>query len=327
MDLDGLAIRIVLSFGAVLALAQACAGCSAEAHEPAITIADEPEWPVELPDRVIPAAAIPTPTEAILTEPNRCDALVLREGSEGPVLGKQLPAWLKSPRAAAEQRAEIRRIIAIVGDELGADDLAVELLYRKAISESSANPGSVHVHGPDVDAGVAFASYGREHTSERWADARVPVFVLERGELVQARTARGNPATYDGWALGRGLYGMVTPLYVPRYWSVDAPPWSLCDPVVATVVAIWSARKGLATCKSDSMRDAYRWLSAGTCRERAPDKERRFDRLARGHVRGLELPRLDPRSRVDFGDRWPMESTDRVLLLAKLRTRIAREAS
>lgn len=327
MDLDGLATRIVLGFGLVIALAQACAGCSAEARSPAITIEDEPERPVLLPERVIPAAAVTIPGPEILAEPNRCDPLILRESAEGPALSKRLPDWLKSPSAAAAKRAEVRRIIATVGDELGADDLAVELLYRKAISESSANPGSIHVHGPDVDAGVAFASYGREHTSERWADARVPVFVLEDGELVQARTARGNPATYDAWALGRGLYGMVTPLYVPRYWSVDAPPWSLCDPVVATVVAIWSARKGLAQCKTDSMRSAYRWLSAGTCREREPDKERRFDRLARGHVRGLELPRIDPRSRVDFGDRWPMETSDRVELLAKLRTRIAREAS
>src|SRR5690606_2465153 len=275
MDLDNLATRIVLGFGLVIALGQACAGCSAEAREPAVTIENAPERPVLLPDRVTPPAAVPVPTVAILAEPNTCDPLILRESAEGPVLSKRLPAWLKSPRAAAAQRDQVRKIIAIVGDELGADAMAIDLLYRKAISESSANPGSVHVHGPDVDAGVAFASYGREHTSERWSDARVPVFVLVDGELEQARTVRGNPATYDAWALGRGLYGMVSPLYVPRYWSADAPPWSLCDPVVATVVAIWSARKGQAQCKSDSMRAAYRWLSAGTCREREPDKERR----------------------------------------------------
>ena len=116
---------------------------------------------------------------------------------------------------------------------------------------------------------------------------------------------------------------MVTGLHMQR-WSTDAPPWALCDPIVATVTAYWALRAGLAECRGRTLRDAYRRFSSGRCALREPERERAFDRIARGHVRGLKLGRIDPDAPADFGDRWPEETTDRALLLAKLRRRIGK---
>lgn len=316
--MDRLALRFVLAMLSVLALGQACSGCTANAGPPAVTVEIEPERPVSYGAVVVPTVAVTVaPTRASLDLPDTCDPLLVVPGPEGPQLGKQLPAWFRSEAGRADQRAKMRRVIEAVAAELGADAMAVELLWRKALVESSANPGAVHILNPDVEANRTWSRHGRKRSSERWSEARVPVYAKTRsGALEQVDDL-------DAWGIGRGLYGMVTGLYMHR-WSADAPPWSLCDPVVATVVAIWSARAGQRRCKSITMRSAYRWLSAGTCKPREPEKERRFDRLARGNVRGLRLPRIDSEAVVDFGDLWPEATGDRSQLLAVIRQRLAR---
>lgn len=315
--MDRLAVRVVLIMLAVLALSQACAGCSAKAEPPAVAIEAQPEQALSYGSAVVqPLAITVAPARASLELPDTCDPLLVVDSPTGPRLSKQLPAWFRSESGRAAQRAETRRIIEAVVAELGADANTAELLYRKAIVESSANPGAVHILNPDIQANRTWARHGRKRSSERWAKARVPVHAKTSGGSLEQTD------DVDAWALGRGLYGMVTGLYMHR-WSTDAPPWSLCDPAVATVVAIWSGRAGQKRCKSTTMRSAYRWLSAGACKPRAPEKERRFDRLARGNVRGLRLPRIDSEADVDFGERWPEATADRAELLAVIRQRLA----
>lgn len=326
--MDRVVRNIVLGMLATLALGQACAGCSAttEARDAAPHLDLEPVAIESVPTWVPYVVEPEAPKVDFGRMPNTCDPLLWVNRNGEPRLSKRLPAWFAGERSRAEHQAEVRAVIQVVADEMGADEMAAEFLWRKAIMESSGNEGSVHVHGPDVAAGLAFSGHAQRQTSEQWADARVPVFVLENGELVQPRTARGNPATYDAWAVGRGLYGMVTPLYVPQYLGPDAPPWALCDPVASTVVAIWSIRKGLAQCRADRLRDAYRWISAGTCNDRGATAERRFDRLARGKVRGLRLPAFDAKAKADFGDRWPQSSTNPEVLLGVIHERLAQSS-
>jgi hypothetical protein len=262
-----------------------------------------------------PAAVAIDPERAELDVPDTCDRLFVVEAPSGPQLSKELPGWLGKAKPRAEKQAEIRALIDIVGDELGADALAREILYRKAILESSGNAGSVHVRSKDVEANRRAAARGRKASSERWARARIPVHEHRRGRVEVV-------GEYDGWALGRGLYGSVTGLHVQR-WGTDVPPWSLCDPIIATVTTIWAMRAGLAECRGRTLRDAYRRFSSGRCALRSADRERAFDRLARGRVRGLKLSKLDPNAVADFGTRWPEATTDRAILLARLRARVA----
>lgn len=301
-------------------LALTLAACSSPTPEPvAIAIETTPEPQASYPSYTVVPVAI-----AVEHWPDRCDPLLVKKTDQGPRLSKRRPAWLPHERRRAAMQAWTRGVIAIVVDELGGDDLALELLYRKAIQESSGNPHAVHILDPDVEANETWSSFGRRHASERWAKARVPLHVADDGELIPAIGHSGKPITTDAWALGRGLYGMVTGLFMRR-WSPDAPPWSLCDPAIATTVAIWSMRSSQLRCKSSTLRSAYRWISAGRCSERSPTLERRWDRLARGKVRGLRLERIRPDAEVDFGARWPAASADRAELLAVLHRRIAEE--
>lgn len=321
MNLDAVAVRIIIVGFLVIALAQLCAGCSdAHSREPAaIAIEVVPERHAAYPLAVVPAVAVAIePERASLDVQDTCDVLLAvrrRDGSRA--VGKQLPAWWWEPQDRAAHQAMVAELIEVVADELGADDLATELLERKARLEASLNPGSVHVLNGDLEANRRWARFGRDLAAERWQSARVPIFEDVRGELVEVGDA-------DAWSIGRGLYGMNSGLYM-RHWSADAPPWSLCDPAIATVVAIWSIREGQERCDDKSLRQAYRWLSAGTCKERSAAKEANFDRLARGNVRGAKLPKISANADGDFGTRWPKETTDRAVLLAVLHRRIAAE--
>lgn len=316
--IDHFFARIAVAILVVLALGQLCAGCQQATVAVAIAIDDTEAGAAAYPSAVVPPAAITIAPERVsLDVPDRCDPLVIVERDGTRRLSKQLPAWFASEAGRAQQRARIRRVVEIVADEMGADELAVELLWRKAISESSANAGAVHVLSPDIEANETFARRGIKLSSDRWKRAAIPVHEKRRGELVVVDEL-------SAWAIGRGLLGMNTGLYMAR-WSTDAPPWSLCTPEIALVTAIWSIRYGQRRCKDSSLRFAYRWISAGQCGPRAPDKERRFDRLARGNVRGLKLPSVDARADVDFGDRWPQDTADRGELLAVLQRRLAEE--
>jgi hypothetical protein len=296
----------------VLAAILACVG----PVPAAIAIEDEPTLAPSYAAAVLrPAAITVKPERADLDVLDTCDRLFVVETPSGRQLSKALPPWLGKAKTRAEQQAEIRMLIHVVGDELGVDGPARELLYRKAILESSGNPGSVHVRTTDVEANRRAASRGRKASSERWAHAKVPVHKHHRGRVIVV-------GEYDAWALGRGLYGMVTGLHAQR-WSTDTPPWALCDPIIATVTAIWAMRAGLAECRGRTLRDAYRRFSSGRCPTRSRAREREFDSLARGNVRGLKLSRFDPDAPADFGELWPEATTDRAVLLAKLRSRVA----
>lgn len=250
-----------------------------------------------------------------LDMPDTCDRLVVVDTPSGPQLEKDRPDWLPHEKERRAHQAEIREVITAVAEEMGADAIAAEFLWRKAISESSGNEGGVHIRSADVEANVTAANKGRRRAAERWRRAKVPVYRRTRKGFRQVGDT-------DAWALGRGLYGMVTGLYMHR-WHADAPPWALCDPVIATVVAVWSIRAGLAECHGTTVRDAFRRFSSGKCAIREDRLERRFDRLAGGRVRGLRLDPIDPESRANFGSRWLSETTDRRELLAAVHRRLA----
>ena len=256
---------------------------------------------------------------ASLDIPDKCDRLLLidvtlEDGRTVERLSKVRPAWLRNGRERWERQLQLRREIQIVAEEMGADALAAEMIWRKAIYESSGNPGNVHIRSRDIEANRRAAGKGRRRSTERWLRATVPV---------HKRTKFGVRVVdhHDAWALGRGLFGMVTGLHAHR-WSTDAPPWSLCDPIIATVTIIWAMRAGLAECRGSTLRDAYRRFSSGKCAIRDDELEERFDRLARGKVRGLRLDPFDPDTPAVLGDRWPESSADRSALLARLRKRV-----
>lgn len=140
--------------------------------------------------------------------------------------------------------------------------------------------------------------------------------------LVAITFARSPPST-SSVAIDQ-LPERITGLHLSR-WSTDAPPWSLCDPIIATVTTFWSMRAGLEECEGETMRDAYRRFASGRCALREASQERAFDRVAAGHVRGLKLAKLDPDAPANLGTRWPEDETDRAILLAKLRRRVADE--
>lgn len=306
----------------LLALGVMGAGCEQEReHEPAISTELSRALPRLSLAQLIPAQpgeereleAEPARPRVSLDLPDRCSRLLWRDTDKGPVLSKERPKWLRTAEGRSEHQAQIRELVFMVADELGADERAAEMVWRKAIYESSGNAANVHIRTKDLEANRAAAGKGRRRATERWRWAKVPVFRKHRGRYRQA-------GKFDAWALGRGLFGMVTGLHMHR-WSADAPPWSLCDPLVATVTVFWAMRAGLAECKGESLRDAYRRFSSGKCAERTPELERRFDRLARGKVRGLSLEPFDPDAPAVFGRRWAQDNSDRGELLAVLQAR------
>lgn len=266
----------------------------------------------------IPLATVPVALgrpQASLDVPNTCDRLVVVDAPAGPQLDKERPAWLGKAKTRTAHQREIREVIEAVGAELGVGQVAVEMIWRKAIYESSGNEGNVHVRTKDIEANRRAARKGRRRSSERWRRASIPMY--RRGDRGLRKVG-----DFDAWALGRGLYGQVTGLHMHR-WSDDAPPWSLCDPIIATVTVIWAMRAGLAECEGSTLRDAYRRFSSGKCAIRSDKLEQRFDRLARGHVRGLKLGRFDPDSRAELGSRWAEATADRGAMLAAVRARLA----
>ena len=311
-------VFLILAAFAVIILGQSLAGCSDQpsaVHGLDVTV-DHVEGSMVAPALVgVPMAAAPAERpRASLDVPDTCDRLVVVDAPSGLALDKERPAWLRKARTRTEHQREIREVIEAVAAELGVGPVAVEMIWRKAIYESSGNEGNVHVRTKDVDANRSAARKGRRRASERWARASIPTH--RRGKQGLREVGR-----FDAWALGRGLYGQVTGLHMHR-WSADAPPWSLCDPVIATITVVWSMRAGLDECHGSTLRDAYRRYSSGKCAIRSDKLERRFDTLARGHVRGLKLGRFDPDVRAELGSRWDEATADRGALLAAVRGRL-----
>jgi hypothetical protein len=306
---------------AILALSQWSARC--------LTPEDALEVPAERPEHLAwvsapaPVVEVAEAPRASLDVPDACRRLVVREVASMDrdrtvtrlVLGKDRgPAWLRDARARWRHQLELREMVRVVVATLGGDDLAAEMIWRKAIHESSGDEGNVHVMNRDLRANRLAASKGRKRATKRWRRATVAVHRMVAGSLRVV-------GEQDAWALGRGLYGQVTGLHMHR-WSADAPPWSLCDPIIATVTVVWAMRAGLEECHGETLRDAYRRFSSGRCAVREDRLERRFDVLARGHVRGLSLGAFNPDAPAQLGDAWAEETTDREVLLAVLRDRV-----
>jgi len=312
LDVDQVFTRATLAILAVLAL-RLLVGCE-DTPEAMEVAADRPAVTLS-PSGAIPWRELEPVHQVPVEIADTCDRLIVTDTPTGPQLSKERALWLRDGRQRAEHRDEVRRVVFAVAAELGADELAAEMVYRKAISESSAHAGNVHILSRDVDSNLRAARKGRRRATERWSSARVPVYKRTRKGLRKA-------GTFDAWAVGRGLYGQVSGLHV-HTWSTDAPPWVLCDPVVATVTVFWSMRNGLAECHGTTLRDAMRRFSSGKCAIREDQLERRFDRLARGKVRGLTLEPFDPDAPAVLGSLWPQETADREALLVAVRARLA----
>jgi hypothetical protein len=315
--MDVVARRVVLAVLGILGISQICAGC--ELFEAAqIQVIELPNvdlalaLPVESkPARPAESVEDPAWRPRVLDLPDTCDRITARETPEGPVFGKRLPEWFADDDARWREQRRLRALVRLIGDEMGMDPLASEMLWRGAIREGSGNPGSVHMLSVDQAANVRSA-YGGVKRATEWTEAPVMVFDAKRAEK--------SIGSINGWAVGRGTYGMNTSLFMHR-WSTEAPPWVLCDPIVATVTAIYSMRAGLAKCSQKTLREAHWRLFAATCSIDDPERSQKFDRLARGNVRGLTLEPFDPATPAELGDRWPEESTDREALYLLLRGR------
>jgi len=243
--------------------------------------------------------------------PDTCDRLTAQLVNGEPKMGKILPAWHSNDRERWREQSKMRALVRMIGDEMGMGPIESEMLWRIAIREGSGNAGSVHVHGPDVEANKS-SSHRMEDLVGAWREAPTTVYDKDGEKSI---------GIVNGWAIGRGMYGMNTSLFMPR-WSLDAPPWALCDPIISTVTAIYSMRASYAKCQGKTRRDVHRRSWAATCELRSEEREAQFDRLARGRVRGLDLDwAFDPDARAELGNRWPEESTDRAELYTRLRAR------
>jgi hypothetical protein len=235
----------------------------------------------------------------------------------------EVPAERPTQRVWTSAPAPVVDLAEAPRADLDVPDTCRRLVLRERVTEDGRRmqvgkdraPSNVHVMNQDQRANRIAASKGRRRATERWRHATVPVHMRHAGALRRVED-------HDAWALGRGLYGQVTGLHMHR-WSTDAPPWSLCDPIIATVTVIWAMRAGLEECGGESLRDAYRRFSSGKCAVRSAKLEGRFDTLARGKVRGLHLGRFDPDADAILGDRWDEATADREVMLALIRARVA----
>lgn len=185
-----------------------------------------------------------------------------------------------APALDASERAEMRRQIDTVARELGASPLARRLLVRWAVRESRAMPATRHM----MEADRAAASSPRARKA-----------ILAMGRVWSPNT----------WGHGRGLYGMQPAFYLPR-WNASADPDVLCDPIVATITAVWAARDHARECKragfAPTVVVASRRWGSGHCDPRERDADVAMFWESRG---------VDADATVSWGRRWPEESADR----------------
>lgn len=224
----------------------------------------------------------------------------------------------------AEQN-RMRRHIQIIAREMGADP---RLFLIWGLRESSYRWYKRHQLNPDMEAAsVAWRKY--RHTDHRAAELRAEMenkpgtqaYWSAKAELERISIYAENP-TYEAaqrWAVGYGLYGMQ-PIYHLKRWDPEVAPEILCDPVVATVTAIWAARSGRDVCASTGHGSTYaavnRVFSTGHCEPSG--REHYFERRAERHD-------LDPASTAQLGTKWPQKSTDRAEILTYMRDKVAED--
>lgn len=286
--------------------------------EVAEVVADEPEEVVEDPVDLDPNTAL---DQYISLCEERIDRVELDE--KGNIIEKKRRKFTQ-----AEQR-EVRRHIGIVAREMGADP---KLLWIWALRESSYRPYKRHRLNPDQEA--AYTAWQRfRHTDAREQHYRDIMkkssakdgtndFWKAKAALHRTLVYKDNP-TYEArwrWSTGYGLYGMQ-PIYHVKRWDRNAPPEILCDPVVATVTAVWAARTIRDNCVSMGFPGTYetvnRGYSSGHCKLR-PGWSKYFQRRA-------ERAGLDASELAQLGKAWPKKTTDRDEVLAHMRAKIAED--
>lgn len=243
--------------------------------------------------------------------------------SKGNVIKKKRRRYTK-----ADQR-EMRRHIGIVAREMGAEP---KLLWIWALRESSYRPYKRHRLNPDMEA--AYSAWQRfrytESRERRYRDIMrthsakdgTDDFWKAKAGLKRISVYKDNP-TYEAmwrWSTGYGLYGMQ-PIYHVKRWDPNAPPEILCDPVVATVTAVWAARQIRDTCSSMGFPGTYetvnRGYSSGHCKLR-PSWAKYFRRRA-------DRAGLDATGLARLGKAWLRKTTDRDEVLAHMRAKIAED--
>ena len=275
--------RVLFAIGVILA--GSCLACQVATQTPRprpLTLSvDAPALP--RPVVVLPAAYAPPTAPAGLCE-------------RPSASGRERRDW------GAEDRKRTRQIADLVTKEMGANRAARRLVTLWSKREGNHNPAVIHVQPEDIAAATSKRS--------RALLADHPL------RDAQVRTAEGDLAW--AWGYGRGQYGMQPAHYAPR-WDPDAGPWVLCDPIIATVTAVWAARDHADECAArDYPRTAIvsnrRW-GTGHCTPRSKDAGIRAAWERRG---------VDPDARIKWGRKWP-EDSDREIVYSHME-RLAIEA-
>lgn len=153
---------------------------------------------------------------------------------------------------------------------------------------------------------------GNQHWFDKLGyDYVVPEHTVKvNGELTTVEEQRMRQSK-TVWGFGYGLYGMNAVGFV-RIWDREAPPWILCadEGVVATIVAVWSARAAMNECDNLSAKNPEKYGSEGGTYKGV------VRRIGRGHCSDKRLGKVWRRlfkeydsvpwdSPADFGDKWP----------------------
>lgn len=234
-----------------------------------------------------------------------------------------------SRRFTHSDKRRTRRIIQQVAREMGANS---RLFTIWALRESSYRPWKRHRLNPDREA--AWVAWNRH----RWTKSRekhyktvmqtnsakdgTQAYWQAKAGLRRILSYKDNPtfgAPYR-WSTGLGLYGMQ-PIYHVKRWDPNAAPEILCDPIVATVVAVWAARTVRNNCVSKGFDDTYetvnRGYSSGSCKLRP--------KFAKYFLKRAVRNGLDPKAAPRLGRKWKRSETDRDEILAHMRSVVSSE--
>lgn len=281
LALQSLAVAVVLLPCAALALRPGAAAETLPASAPIVPARARVAAPSVGVDR--------TPKTDLAALPNRCARLTVVGTPTGPRFSKQLPAWLRDPRARRLERRRLRQLIDLVAVEvMGADQSVADYLWLRAIEESGGFAGTLHTMAADVDAHRGADRFGE---GTPWADLRIGVWTPE-GERVGLISA---------WRFGRGLHGMHSGWY--HHWWPESPPWWPCDEVAEIIAAVWTLRTTPERCGASTLRVAHARFAGGTC-DRSRRRDRAIERLGRGRPRNDEPTdvRFAPDAVVSFGE-------------------------
>lgn len=235
-----------------------------------------------------------------------------------PITGKEILP--KRRKITKTEQNRMRDQVRLIAQEMGADP---KLFLIWALRESSYRWYKRHQLNPDMEAAsVAWGKYRYSESRESELMAIAPGaagYWEAKAELDRRSVYKNNP-TYEAswrWATGYGLFG-AQPVYHLKRWDPTEAPEILCDPVVATITAIWAARSVKSVCSSTGYGDTYeavnRGYSTGHCEPNSRPGlfKKRAERIGLDHTAPAQL-----------GSKWPQKSTDRAEILAYMRQKIA----